>query len=225
MDRLLAKSARHPWTHCFWRGVERITLPGIILHYWRRKRWIEGRCRTAIADGCGRIVILGAGFDTLGMRLSREFASLEVIELDHPATQTAKQRALSLHKVALPENLRFAPLNMAKEKFPAHLFDEASTVFILEGVLMYLPEPAVCELFNAMAKLLGGNVTVIFSFMTKWPDGRSGFRPHSRLIDCWLAMRAWRALHLVHRAGPHRGLLGRARFPTDRNVTRNRSER
>ncbi|MEX1114412.1 MAG: class I SAM-dependent methyltransferase [Akkermansiaceae bacterium] len=74
-DRMLAKSARHPWTRCFWRGVERITLPGIILHYWRRKRWIEERCRTAIADGCGWIVILGAGFDTLGIRLSREFAS------------------------------------------------------------------------------------------------------------------------------------------------------
>ena len=86
-DRLLAKSARNPWSRRLWRGLERMTLPGIVRHYARRKRWIESHCRTAIADGCGKIVILGAGFDTLGMRLSREFASLEVIEMDHPATQ------------------------------------------------------------------------------------------------------------------------------------------
>lgn len=188
-DRLLARSASHPWTRRFWRALERMTLPGIIHHYWRRKRWIEDHCRRAIADGGGQVVILGAGFDTLGIRLSREFASVEVIEMDHPATQSAKQRALSLSEVALPENLRFECLDLAEEEFPASLFEKAPTVFILEGLLMYLPERAVGDLFDAIGKLPGGKTKVIFSFMSKWPDGSSGFRPHSRLIHGWLAMR------------------------------------
>lgn len=188
-DRLLARSASHRWTRRFWRALERMTLPGIIHHYWRRKRWIEARCRAAIADGYNRVIILGAGFDTLGIRLAREFAAVEVIEMDHPATQSAKQRALLLNGVPLPENLRFACLNLAEEEFPAHRFEEAPTVFILEGLLMYLPERAVGNLFDAMGKLPGGKTKVIFSFMSKWPDGSSGFRPHSRLIHGWLALR------------------------------------
>ncbi len=95
----------------------------------------------------------------------------------------------SLNEVALPENLRFVCLDLAEDEFPTQLFGAGSTVFILEGVLMYLPEQAVGDLFDAMGKLGGGHIKVIFSFMTRWPDGSCGFRPHSRLIDCWLALR------------------------------------
>jgi methyltransferase (TIGR00027 family) len=189
MDRLLAKSAGHPWIRRFWRALEGLTLPGIIDHYWRRKRWLEERCRAAIAEGCGRVVILGAGFDTLGIRLSREFVGVDLIEMDHPATQNAKLRALAIHGVTIPNNLGFTCLDLATEDPPTDLLDDRFTLFILEGVLMYLPEHAVGRLFGFMQSLPRTRAKVLFSFMTKWPDGSSGFRPHSRLIHCWLAIR------------------------------------
>ena len=75
-DRWLASAAASQVLRPVWGSLERLTLPGIVSHYWHRKRWIEVRCRAAIAEGFKQIVILGAGFDTLGLRLSTEFTPL-----------------------------------------------------------------------------------------------------------------------------------------------------
>ncbi len=164
-DRLLAASARHPLTRIFWRGVERMTLPGIISHYWRRKRWIEKRCRHAIAEGFQRLVIIGAGLDTLGIRLARDFEQLEVLELDHPATQRLKRSALGGKE---PKNLTFEPLDLSKEALPLTLLDNKPTLFILEGVLMYLSPDDVSRLFATLHQPRLQRVLIISTFMTRW---------------------------------------------------------
>ena len=189
-DRWLARSAVHPLTRALWRWVECLTLPGIMAHYWHRKRWIERRCRIALAEGFERVIVLGAGFDTLGLRLSDEMRQIEVIEIDHPATQEAKRRALGGNTPAPSGNLRFIALDLGADRLPATLFnDRKSTIVIVEGVLMYLSPADVARLFDAINKLPVERMRILFSFMTKWPDGRSGFRPHSWLIERWLAWR------------------------------------
>jgi methyltransferase (TIGR00027 family) len=190
-DRWLAKSAIHPLTRALWRWMERLTLPGIASHYWHRKRWIERRCRSAIAEGIKRVVVLGAGFDTLGLRLSDELSQIKVIEIDHPATQGAKQRALTRSSAKKPANLRFIALDLSVDPLPAILFEGGeATIFIIEGVLMYLLPTDVARLFDALRHLSSGTrIRIVFSFMTRWPDGRSGFRPYSWLIERWLAWR------------------------------------
>ena len=201
-DRWLAKGAAQPLTRALWRCIERLTLPGIVSHYWHRKRWIERRCRSAIAEGFERVVILGAGFDTLGLRLSDELPQMDVIEIDHPATQSAKQRALTHSSAVQPVNLRFIALDLSAEPLPAILFDDGkATIIIIEGVLMYLSPADVAGLFDALRHLSSGNrIRIVFSFMTRWPDGRSGFRPHSWLIERWLA---WRNEPLTWAVAPH----------------------
>lgn len=184
-DRLLAASARHLLTRCFWRWLERHTLPGIIFHYWHRKRWIEKQCRFAIAEGFTRVVVVGAGFDTLGIRLSREFEELEVIEIDHPATQEVKRSSLASNDIALAENFQFSAIDLRHDPLPIH--DTKPTIFILEGLLMYLPEEDVSRIFRAMRRSPCDRVRIIFSFMTRWPDGGLGFRPHSRMVERWLS--------------------------------------
>ncbi|MEP7156917.1 MAG: class I SAM-dependent methyltransferase [Betaproteobacteria bacterium] len=198
-DRWLAGSAVHPLTRMLWRWVEKLTLPGIISHYWHRKRWIETRCRAAIGEGFTRVIVLGAGFDTLGLRLAREQPHLEVIEIDHPATQYAKRRALEESDDLanpIPGNLRFVPCDLGAGELPAELFSDGKyTLFVVEGLLMYLPPAAIDRLFSALGVTVcrqpqgQGRRRVVFSFMSIWPDGRSGFRPHSRLVERWLAWR------------------------------------
>ena len=189
-DRWLARSAVHPLTRALWRWVERLTLPGIMAHYWHRKRWIEHRCRDAIAEGFERVLFLGAGFDTLGLRLSEEMRQIDVIEIDHPATQDAKRRALAGNTAAPSGNLRFIALDLGIDQLPATLFnDRKATIVIVEGMLMYLLPADVARLFDTLSNLPGERIRILFSFMTKWPDGRSGFRPHSWLIERWLAWR------------------------------------
>jgi methyltransferase (TIGR00027 family) len=190
VDRWLAISAAHPLTRAIWRMVERFTLPGIMAHYWHRKRAIESRCRRAIAEGTKRIVILGAGFDTLALRLCREIPAIEAIEIDHPATQSAKIRALANAAELIPENLRFISCDLAAEPLPSVPFDDREPcMIIIEGVLMYLPPADVAKLFHTLRRLAPARTRVAFTFMSRWPDGGSGFRPKSWLIERWLAWR------------------------------------
>lgn len=189
-DRWLASSAAHPWTRALWCWLERHTLPGIMAHYWHRKRWIESRCRQAFAEGFGRVIVIGAGLDTLGLRLTAEMPQIEVIEIDHPATQDAKRRALAGSAIAPPANLRFVACDLAAAPLPAALFDsDKPTVVIAEGVLMYLSPTEIAKLFLDLHGLSRVRIRMLFSFMTLWPDGRAGFRPHSQLIEHWLALR------------------------------------
>ena len=189
-DRWLAGSARFGLTRALWRTVESATLPGIVNHYWHRKRWIEARCRSAVSRGVSRVVVLGAGLDTLGLRLAIEHPALQVLELDHPDTQAAKQHALAASGHAGPANLRFVPIDLSREPLPdAATGAAASTLFIAEGLLMYLQPERVDALMAAIAHSQSATLEWIFSFMTRWPDGGNGFRPRSALIERWLAWR------------------------------------
>ncbi len=182
-DRALALSAAWVCSRWAWRLLERFTHPGIIEHYWSRKRWIECRVRQALDAGNTRLIILGAGFDTLGSRLAAEFPNLDVLEVDHPATQSVKAAAMVGWAQRPP---RFLPVDLRSEIIPAAAFDNAKrSVVIAEGLLMYLPVADLNRLF-ATLRSASGELELIFSCMSRWPDGSSGFRPRSRLIEYWL---------------------------------------
>ena len=54
---------------------------------------------------------------------------------------------------------------------------------------MYLPPLEIDRLFCALRAFRARSMRVIFSFMTRWPDGSTGFRPRSALVEWWLAWR------------------------------------
>jgi methyltransferase (TIGR00027 family) len=172
--------------------LERATHPGITRHYWLRKRWIEARVQAALAGGTRRVVVLGAGLDTLALRLANAWPGVAWVEVDHPATQSAKRRALSRAGVAMPPTLRFVAADLARDAggWPREVGAEPGTaaIVVLEGLLMYLDRGDVVRLLvDQLPEIAGGPLTVVFSYMVEWPDGRGGFRPASLLVDAWLA--------------------------------------
>lgn len=190
-DRLLRASASLAPTRALWRAIERATLPGIVEHYWHRKAWIEARCRAAIAEGASRVIVIGAGFDTLALRLAARFPAVEWIEVDHPATQNAKRRALEAIEPERRPAIEFIAADLGREPLPAALLGRSGSAFVvIEGVLMYLEHGRVEALLLQLPAVSRSNVRVVFSFMELRPDGRAGFRPSSRLIDAWLASRS-----------------------------------
>jgi len=189
-DRLFAASAAFPPTRAMWRWIDRLTLPGIVAHFWHRKRWIEQRCRSAIAEGFERVIVLGAGFDTLGLRLGEEFPQVTVVEIDHPATQSAKRRAMARAAIDIPANLDLLPLDLGGAPLPEAVHaDHRATIIVAEGLLMYLPPADVDRLLDALRGLAVERLRFIFSYITRWPDGTIGFHPQSKLIHRWLAWR------------------------------------
>jgi methyltransferase (TIGR00027 family) len=189
-DRWLAASARHAWSRACWCALERMVLPGIVRHFAHRKRWIERHCRAALTDGFTRVIVLGAGFDTLGYRLCMETDRVEVVEVDHPATQAVKREAIAALAPRLMTPLRFIACDLANEDLPAALLnDPRRTVVVAEGLLMYLSENTVGRLFDQVRALSPAGVRFVFSHLVQWPTGRVGLRPCSRLVDAWLAWR------------------------------------
>lgn len=188
--RFLRWSAGCRWMRPIWRMLEQATHPGITRHYWLRKRWIEARVQVALVGGVRRVVVLGAGLDTLALRLAKSWPDVVWVEIDHPATQSAKREALSRAGIAVPPTLRFVATDLARDKdWPREVGAEAGAVLVvLEGLLMYFDCSDVERLLvDQLPGLAGGPLTVVFSYMVEWPHGRGGFRPASRLVDAWLA--------------------------------------
>jgi methyltransferase (TIGR00027 family) len=176
------------------RALERATVPGIKLHYALRKRYLEEVARDALATGIRQVVIIGAGFDTLALRLHEAFPETEFFEVDHPATQRVKKRVVEDNRP--PKiNLRFIALDLARANLEESLMShadyrpDAKTLFIAEGLLMYLAPEEVDRLFRFITRSVEGN-RFAFTFMETQGDGRIGFRQSSRAVDAWLRLRS-----------------------------------
>jgi methyltransferase (TIGR00027 family) len=189
----VTRALSHPLLRWAPRLAERATVPGLLLHFILRKRCIEDAVRASIAGGGEQVVVVGAGFDTLGARLGAEFPGVRFIEIDHPATQTAKRLALS--RVAAPDNLHLVSADLARVDLaqalagvPAYRPD-ASSVFILEGLLMYLTGAEVGAVFAALAMLQPTSGSVILTVMEPAPDGDARFHNATPLVRRLLA--AW----------------------------------
>lgn len=172
------------------RLAQRLAGPGLPLHFIVRKRFIEDNVRAALAAGTTQVVVLGAGFDTLACRLHTAHPAVSFFEIDHPATQSIKREALG----RCDANLRFVPadfthqtLQQALARCPGFRRD-LPTVFVIEGVLMYLTAAEVDVLFAALPH--SPRERVIFSVMETMPDGRSGFHNATFFTD--RVLRLWR---------------------------------
>ena len=190
--RLFSKIVRQSWFRPIAKLVERITIPGILLHYALRKKCIRELARSALANGVAQVVILGAGFDPLSSELQREFPTAPFWEIDHPATQHHKVRACSAIGI---ERLRFVAVDLAaagleKEALIKSNFDPAKRTFwVAEGLLMYFPADAVSSLMKTLSTLSAPGSELALTFMEKQADGRIRFDSQTELVDSWLRRR------------------------------------
>ena len=120
--RLFLKIVRQTWFRPIAKLVERITIPGILLHYTLTKEMYRGAGTLSTCNGIAQVVILGAGFDPLSSELQREFPTALFWEIDHPATQRHKVRACSeigierVHFVAVDLSCRRSRKRSADQK-------------------------------------------------------------------------------------------------------------
>ena len=190
--RLFSKIVRHSWFRPIAKLIERMTIPGILLHYVLRKKSIRELVRSALADGVTQVVILGAGFDPLSSELQREFPTALFWEIDHPATQRHKVRACSeigiqrVHFVAVD----LSAANLDRESLIGSGFDQAKrTIWIAEGLLMYFPADIVSSLIRTLSSLSAPGSQFAFTFMEKQRDGHIRFDSQTKLVTWWLRTR------------------------------------
>ena len=151
-------------------------LPGQFEAFAHRKAFCERQVRDGIGAGATQILVLGAGYDTLGWRLAPEFSGVTFFEIDHPAT--ARLKAQGIDAMGQRDNLCLIAENLGKRKLADVLttnesWDQgAQTVIIAEGLVMYLHPEAVRDLFCQCAAISGAGSRIAFSYIPTGTDGR-----------------------------------------------------
>lgn len=163
-------------------------LPGQFESFAYRKAFCENSVRKAIEEGATQILVLGAGYDTLGLRLAPQFPEVKFFEIDDPSTSNLKIKAL--HRIGKPENLIVIGEDLGEKELKYALWDESwnrntKSVIIVEGLLQYLAPSAVRELFNQCYEITGEGSIIAFTYTGKGEDGKPYAGPHTKLV-MWL---------------------------------------
>jgi methyltransferase (TIGR00027 family) len=164
-----------------WRGISSNGLRAFIAV---RSRFAEDTLAEAAARGITQYVLLGAGLDTFAYRMGTKRPELKIFEIDHPATQCWKRERLSEVRIAVPDNVVYAPVNFEVDTLVDGLkragFDfTQAAVFAWLGVTPYLSAETVMETLRTIGHTMREGSEVVFDYaeppgnMTK--DQRSAF--------------------------------------------------
>jgi methyltransferase (TIGR00027 family) len=154
-------------------------LRGLRVQALVRSRFAEDRLAEAVRRGLRQFVILGAGMDTFAYRQPAWAKGLQIFELDQPASQVHKRRALETAGVAEPANLTFLEIDFEKDSLRTVLgrsqFNFAQAAFFsCLGVLMYLTPAAVTSILGFVASTPPPG-EMVFSFANRARrDGSTG---------------------------------------------------
>lgn len=160
---------------------ERRMIPGQSTHMVLRKRVIEDEVRDALRAGATQVLVVGAGFDTLAMRLGAEYPAVRFVEIDHPGTQSLKRHALQ--QLESPPNLVLHPVDLAQTSLPEALEELGGwrrsdrSVIIAEGVLMYLAQSDVADFLRGVASVAGAGSRLIATYLLPDDKGRPQLGP------------------------------------------------
>ena len=112
-----------------------------------RARCTEDALQAAVARGIRQYVLIGAGFDSFACRRPDWAQDLDILEVDHPATQQLKRQRLAQCGVADSPRLQFIPADLWRETLGSALARSAfrpgePSFFAWIGVTMYLTRQA-----------------------------------------------------------------------------------
>ncbi len=123
-------------------------MPGVNGALAARIRYIDECLTDAIQSDFKQLVIIGAGYDTRAYRIQGIKENIRVFEIDHPITQEVKVNTIKEIFSELPEHVTYLPVEFGKDRLAEKLLQsdydpKEKTLFIAEGLLMYIPPPAV----------------------------------------------------------------------------------
>jgi methyltransferase (TIGR00027 family) len=151
----LAKQFLHPGANRLAKALVRLERTGL----WRNRPFVYVAARTRFYDaavtdaldaGVRQVVILGAGYDSRAWRLGRE--SVAFFEVDLPDVQEDKRR------LAPPGGPIFVSVDLLSDPLGKRLlasgFDPTQpTLFVCEGLTMFLPRSSLVRLLDEIAHL------------------------------------------------------------------------
>jgi methyltransferase (TIGR00027 family) len=145
-----------------WRG------PGVNGFLAARDRYSDDVLQKFLNEGLQQLVILGAGYDSRAYRLN--LAGVKVFEVDHPATQADKLAKLQAIFGKIPEHVTYVPVDFNTQTLEKRLLDSGydpkrKTLFIWQGVSMYLASEAVDSTLAFVVHHSGAGSAIVFDYI------------------------------------------------------------
>ena len=134
-----------------------------------RTKFIDNVFKNALEHNFDQILIFGAGFDSRGIRFSNLNKNTKIFELDAPITQNAKIDQFKNRDIT-NKNINYISIDFNKESLEEKLLKSGfikgkKSLFILEGLTMYLDPEAVNKTFNIINDFAGSGSEVIFDYV------------------------------------------------------------
>lgn len=145
--------------------------PGLANSIRARVRYFDDFIKSSISDGLQQLVILGAGYDTRAYRIEG-LSKIKVFEVDHPGTQVEKIGKIEKIFGNLPEHVIYVPVDFESEDLGSKLLEKGysksqKTLFVMEGLVMYIPPKAVDGTLLFISKNSGGGSAIIFDYYSQ----------------------------------------------------------
>ncbi len=126
-------------------------MPGVNGAIVSRIRFIDEVVEQCLSSGFRQMVIIGAGYDTRAYRIDGVSEKLKVFEVDHPLTTEIKTKTITDIFHGLPGHVTYVPVIFGQDRMDQKLIGNGfqkglKTLFIAEGLLMYIPPQAVDDL-------------------------------------------------------------------------------
>jgi methyltransferase (TIGR00027 family) len=155
LGRMADAPSRLGGAGALYRWAVRATTFGLIDHMVLRTQAIDAHLVSSVQSGIEQVVILGAGLDARAWRLP-VLEKATVFEIDHPATQQYKRRRIGGKPPRA--DVRYVAVDLEKERFSERLervgfCSRARSVWIWEGVAMYLPLDAIVGTLEQLTEL------------------------------------------------------------------------
>jgi methyltransferase (TIGR00027 family) len=135
-----------------------------------RARYEEDCLERSIRQGVRQYVILGAGIDTFAFRRQDLLQQLQVLEVDHPETQSYKRQRLAEVGLKPPKSLHFIPADLEQENLASVLRNssfnpECLTFFGWMGVTYYLDPESVFATLRDIIEVAHPGSSVVFDYL------------------------------------------------------------
>jgi methyltransferase (TIGR00027 family) len=151
-------------------SAELIEFPHLRVVCVLRNRYAEDELADAIAHGIDQYIILGAGLDSFAYRRPDLMTSLDVFEVDHPASQAWKRARVAELGIAAPARLHHVAIDFERQTLGEGLagssVDLGKPAFLAWlGVTQYLTKDAVLRTLRDVAATTAPGSELVVQFV------------------------------------------------------------
>ncbi len=135
-----------------------------------RARYAEDGVAAARRAGVNRYVILGAGLDTYALR--QPAPPLDILEIDHPATQRWKKKLLAQNGITLPPTLTLLPVDFERSSLRDKWIRNNAPDFISWlGTTYYLSHVGITNTLETLAECTASGSQLVLDYWREPPTG------------------------------------------------------